>query len=176
MRKIYSVFLLFIVVFFSLAQLVRAQKTVSTPSPLPQTVDSYELFWPLVAGKTIGEPFYFLKVIKENVRGMLIFGKEQKADYDLFLATKRILEVEKLLNDNKTDSALKTLDAFLNKLKSGKQVWAEAKQEGSIASPADSNVQKQATNINLFLKGLSPKYTGEVKSKIDQGISELDQF
>lgn len=71
-------------------------------------VNSFELFWPLVAGKTITDPLYKLKLFKENLRGALIFGSLQKTDYLIFLAVKRSLELEKLLQENNLPAAQKT--------------------------------------------------------------------
>lgn len=73
-------------------------------------VNSFELFWPLVAGKTISDPLYKLKLFKENLRGAFIFGNLQKTDYLVFLAVKRSLELEKLLGENDLPAAQKTAD------------------------------------------------------------------
>lgn len=75
-----------------------------------QVVNSFELFWPLVAGKTEDTSFYFLKLIKEQVRGWFISGDSKKADYEVLLGTKRILETEALVKSNKIGSVLKTLE------------------------------------------------------------------
>ena len=73
-----------------------------------QAVDSYELFWPTVAGVTMDDPKYILKTLKENVRGFFIFGKAQKVDYLITLAIKRTVEAEKLTKLDKKDLAQKT--------------------------------------------------------------------
>lgn len=78
------------------------------------SVNSYELFYPMVAGKTVADGFvYKLKILKENIRGSLIFGAPQKSDYRVFLASKRLLESEKLLSEKKDDLALVTLDKVI---------------------------------------------------------------
>lgn len=82
-----------------------------------KAVDSYELFWPMVAGKTVADGFvYKLKILKENARGSLIFGATQKADYNVFLASKRLLEAEKLLLEKRDDLTLITLDKVIKHL------------------------------------------------------------
>src|SRR3989344_7375004 len=93
----------------SLGQKILAG-VVAQEKVVPAEVNSFVLFWPVSAGKTMGESLYGLKTFKEKVRGLLIFGKVQKVDYSLFLATKRVVEAEKLLNDGKDDLAVKTLD------------------------------------------------------------------
>lgn len=77
---------------------------------LADAVDSYELFWPTVAGVTMAEPSYFFKTLKEDLRGLLIFGKAQKVDYLISLAIKRTVEAEKLIKLDKKDLAQKTFD------------------------------------------------------------------
>jgi len=72
-------------------------KPTPTASPVPAPVNSFELFWPMVAGKTMQSKVYFLKTLKEDVRGFFIFGSAQKADYDIFLGIKRMLEAEALM-------------------------------------------------------------------------------
>lgn len=83
---------------------------------------SYEMFYPMVAGKTAADGFiYKLKILKENIRGSLIFGASQKAEYNIFLASKRLLESEKLLSEQKNDLALATLDKVIVHLTSAKK-------------------------------------------------------
>lgn len=74
------------------------------------TFNSFEAFWPLTAGKTLGDSMYFLKTLKEDLRGILIFGKPEKGEYLVFRSTKRILEAESLISNKKDDLALKTVE------------------------------------------------------------------
>ncbi len=64
-------------------------------------VDTFDLFWPVSAGKVMGDKLYFLKSFKEKVRELFIFGNYQKADFNILLAEKRFAESEKLLLENK---------------------------------------------------------------------------
>lgn len=82
-----------------LVSFVYAQEEAS-PSPVA-VVNSFELFWPISAGKVAGESMYSLKILKENVRGMFIFNAGKKVDYLITLAQKRTVEVEKLYLDKK---------------------------------------------------------------------------
>lgn len=92
----------FAVLFFSHGYQVLAQ-------------NSYELFWPIVAGRTSGDSLYPLKLLKENIRAVLIFSDIKKAEYSLFLSEKRLVEFENLVKVKKDGgNAIKTLDA-LNK-------------------------------------------------------------
>lgn len=149
----------------------------STPkaSPAPE-VNSFELFWPLSPGKVKGDSLYPLKELKEKFRGMFIFGAPEKVDYELLLATKRAIEAEKLLKDGKTDLAIQTLDVFLAKLDISISKWDEAKMSGNTPVTTKDNVRKQLNNLEVFLKYLSSKNTGEVKSKVDQGLEKVKKL
>lgn len=108
-----SLFLVFGI--FSLVTLpteVRAQSKRGTsktpvvtpspsPSPSPDPVDSYDLFWPISAGRVMGDPLYFLKSLKESLRELLVFGDYKKAEYNITLAEKRLLESEYLFKVKK---------------------------------------------------------------------------
>ena len=88
----------FLFFFFALALIFPSLVEAVSPSPNPTAgpVDTFTLFWPIVAGKTADDPIYFLKTFKESVREFLIFSKYRKADYNIRLAEKRLVEAEKL--------------------------------------------------------------------------------
>lgn len=130
-----------------------------------KAVDSYELFWPMVAGKTMSDGFvYKLKILKEDVRGYLIFGPAPKADYRVFLGVKRLLEAEKLLReDNKKLLSLVTLDKSISEFEGAR-----------IAYTLDSknrleNVVSLATNM-----GKQYSFDLEIKSKLEQIVSKVN--
>ncbi len=111
-----------------------------------KAVDSYELFWPMVAGKLPGESMYSLKLLKENLRGALIFGTVQKSEYKIFIAAKRILEAEKLLSLAKNDLALKSLNTCLG--------YLQKVDKNGISTDAQSRLK----NIKDLAKYLDAKY------------------
>ena len=71
-----------------------------SPRPTPAPVDTYALFFPITHGKVIGDSLYSLKLLKERLRGMLIFGDFNKAMYNITLSEKRLVETEYLLTTN----------------------------------------------------------------------------
>src|SRR5258708_13093295 len=95
--------------------LAATAKPSPTSTPVP-VVDSFALFWPMAAGKTMQSKVYFLKLWKEDIRGFFIFGSAQKADYDIFLGIKRMLEAEALIKGNVPDLPNKTFDSPNNNL------------------------------------------------------------
>ena len=141
-----------------------------------QEINSFELFWPLSAGKTLESNVYWLKQAKENLRGALIFGPAPKTNYDVFLATKRLLEAEKLLKENKDDLANRTLDLGLQRL-----VEAKAKAETSIANkesfgksgPTTVDRLTKMEALGLYLQSQYPKSQAKLQEFIDADVSLL---
>lgn len=138
-----------------------------SPSPVP-AVSSFELFWPVVPGRTMGDSLYSLKVLKENIRGILIFGKPQKAEYEIFLATKRVAETEKLLAEGKGDLAKRTLEKMSAHLSSASSNVAAS--GGQRADNVDA-VNKKLDSLEIFLAWLASKNEGAK----DQLLSVLDE-
>src|SRR5258706_11685992 len=100
MYKKFLVLFSSLLLLFAFSTSVFAKTTVLKPTPTPTpvpVVNSFELFWPMSSGKTLQSKVYFLKTLKEEVRGFFIFGSAQKADYKIFLSIKRMLEAEALM-------------------------------------------------------------------------------
>ena len=115
-KKVLLSIVVFVTLFFSQGYQVLAQ-------------DSYELFWPIVAGKVQGDSLYPLKIFKEQIRGFLIFSGTRKAEYFSFLSTKRLVEFEKLVLVKKDyDNAARTLKAYEENLKKGANMETFKKQ------------------------------------------------
>lgn len=137
--------------FFSavLANHISAQE--ASPEP-----NSYELFWPLVAGKTIGDSWYSVKIFGEKVRGAIIFGAAAKANYEVLLATKRTLEAEKLVQEGKFAGVNTTLRAAVSELQSASKHIDAAKLAGISLNAQE--MSDRLTNLVPFAKWLSGKY------------------
>jgi len=130
-----------------------------SPSPTPTTaMSSFELFWPLVAGKTRTDSFYWLKRVKESVQGLFLFAKPQQAQYQVLLATKRVLEAEKLFNENKNVDADKTLGVAQEEI-SKAQASVESYLTLGASLPADisTEIKNKLRNLDEFLTWFSSK-------------------
>lgn len=96
---------------------------------LPMTVkaadsdkSSYELFYPIVAGKIPGDQWYSLKMLREKMVSFFLFNPEKKAEYHTSLSKKRLVEAEKLIVVNKNyllgiDTLKKSADELEQALK-----------------------------------------------------------
>ena len=83
---------------------------------------SYELFYPIVAGKVPGDKWYGLKMLREKVVLFFLFNSEKKVEYHTSLSKKRLVEAEKLIIVNKNyklgvDTLKKSIDELEEALK-----------------------------------------------------------
>ena len=124
------------------------------------------IFWPLSAGKTIDDKLFILKELKENLKGMIVFGSMQKAEYRINLGTKRLLEVDKLLQEKKVEASLKTLD------NANKQFDAAL---GNIEKTKKNNMQEKIKlsiidrlqKVRQYGKILQNKGNDDIKQKLE---------
>lgn len=151
--------------------LAQSSTQPATPSAeATVSADPYVLFWPVVAGRTLGDRFYFLKTTKEKLAGMFTFRASKKAEYEIFLATKRLLEAEKLTKEEKKDNALKTVNAAKAHLEKAKAKLNSSKD----SKVANSEAVKKLSNINVFLPQLKEISDQDVDTILDQ-IATLAQ-
>lgn len=154
---------------------VKAAKvTVVTPKPSPTpvpVVDSFDLFWPMVAGKTMQSKIYFLKSLKEKIRGFFIFGSAQKASYNLFLGIKRMLEAEALIKGNVPDLANKTLESAAGDIDKAKSNIDNAENSGNIDQSTKDEINTRINNLKKFINSLintAPDYKDKLQSILDK--------
>ncbi|KKR88185.1 MAG: hypothetical protein UU32_C0001G0021 [Candidatus Woesebacteria bacterium GW2011_GWB1_41_10] len=141
---------------------------------LAQEVNSFELFWPISAGRTLGDSVYFLKSFKEILRGILIFGKPQKADYSIFLTVKRAVETEKLITEGKNELAVKTLGKMSKQLDIANESISNS--EG-MAQEVTNRINTRLDNLEVFLAWLVTKsepVKGDLQSLLEQ-VKGLNQ-
>lgn len=122
------------------------------PAPFvaPSEPDRFTLFWPLTAGKTKADSLYFLKRLKEDLRGFFIFGKPQKAEYNVFLGTKRVLEADSLIQIGKTDLASQSLDDALKNFDNAKR-FMDQSQDDSTRTKLVGGMKSKLGSINILL-------------------------
>lgn len=173
-----------LVMIFSFAgfSYAKTSKIIATskPTPIPTAtvapnVNSFELFWPMSAGKTIQSKVYFLKLLKEKVRGFFIFGSAQKADYDLYLGIKRMLEVEALMKANVPDLANKTLDTAVDEFNKANSAVTDAENSSDIDQTTKNEINMRLTNLKMFVNSLinqNPNY----KNKLQEILGKLNSI
>lgn len=169
--------LLFFVGFIFLSVFIStpafAQEKDSTISAKLKSGGSYELFWPLTSGRTIEDNLYFLKLWKESIGGLLIFNSGKKADYEVTLATKRVLEAEKLLKEGKEELAAKTLNNALAQLTLARGKFSKATKAGNEFQIIRENLQNQLSNLEGFIPNISQGNTKSSGEKIQAVVKEF---
>ncbi len=154
------------------APVVKAAETVKpTPSPVPTPVNSFELFWPMVAGKTVQSKLYFLKTLKEKIRGFFIFGSAQKADYDIFIGIKRMLEAEVLMKAQLTDLANRTLDSASSDFDKANNSLTNAKNSSDVDQDTKNEINIRVSNLKKFVITLekdNPSFKDKLQSVMDK--------
>ena len=140
-------------------------------------VNSFELFWPMVAGKTTGDPLYFLKSLKEKIRGLFIFGAPQKADYAVFLATKRVIEAEKLIKEGEKGLANKSLELAVRQLDKASEKVERAQDKGISFQEEVENMSNHLSNLEIFIPWLILKSEGdkEALTRVLDKVESLNQ-
>lgn len=173
LKKLIS-FVLVVVVFLVFSSSLILAKETPAPTPVAE-ISSFELFWPVVAGKTMSDSFYFVKSLKEGLREKLIFGSAQKADYSVFLATKRIVEAEKLILEGKSDLAGKTLIQAIKQLDKATINVNQALAKGISFQDQAISMSNRLSNLEAFIPGLITKANNNKESltKILEKVTSL---
>lgn len=148
-------------------------KVTPTATPTPTPVDSFSLFWPMSAGKTMQSKIYFLKTLKEQIRGFFIFGSAQKASYEVFLGTKRMLEAEFLMKGNVPDIANKTLDSASSDFDKANSALTSAKNSGDIDQTIKDEINTRVSNLKKFTSSLMIQYPN-YKDKLQDILNKLN--
>lgn len=180
--KIAKLIILVVVVVFPLFILCRNVIAVSTdPRSKPTKVDSFELFWPIVAGKVQGDSMYSLKIFKENVRGYLILSSLKKVEYLTFISSKRLVEFEELALSRKNfENATKTLEVYKSTQKKIFSYLDKARSEGvvvvSTQSIIEDTLNRQLTLLNYILLSVDNSQKTAVEGTISFINSELEKF
>ena len=136
-----------------------------------EEVDSFKLFWPIVAGKTRGERFYSLKKLKETLRGWFIFGDAKDAEYELFLATKRVVEAEKLIKDGESEDAKETLEDAIENVEEAADEWEDVDNKDTTVKHEMNN---KLSNLETFLPYLAEQSSdAKVKEMVNSLLDDV---
>lgn len=150
-------------------------------SPKPIRVDSFELFWPIVAGKVEGDSMYRLKIFKENIRRYLILSSLKKAEYLTFISSKRLVEFEELALFRKNfENATKTLGVYMSTHKKIFSYLDKAKSDGVVITNTQSIIEdtlnRQLSLLNYILLSVDNSQKTGVEDAISFINSELEKF
>jgi len=175
-KKILHLVLAVLVVFLVWVSPVLA-KTIDQGSYATSSasLSAFELFWPISPGKTLDESMYFLKDLKEKIRGALIFGTPQKAEYAVLLATKRVLEAEKLIERGKNDLANQTLDLAQAQFEMAKKNLEIAKNKKEPLKESGGVIYTRLQNLEKYLTYLMTKQESN-KDKLQAVLTQVQDL
>lgn len=173
--KLLSAIAMFLIFLFTFTASSLAQETKTTTSSAQ--INTFELFWPITAGKTIDDKFYFLKDFKEKLRGALIFGDTEKANYAILLATKRVLEADKLISENKDFT--KTLKLAEERVKEAQKLTENVRNKNQPLGQAGVEMNARLSNLEKFLmfrKEEKKDFEKEFRNLLDLVISTKEKL
>lgn len=173
-RAIKTIFLAFLFLTLLVSPLYAV--TAKPPSANPEPVkDSYTLFYPVVAGKVEGESLYFLKRVRDKITEILAFSDERKSTVTLALATKKLLEAEKLLKEEKYEYANKAFNLFSDYLDSSYQHAVKA-QEGDFVVDLFGEISNQTDKYLILLNQLKNKMPEEQKNRLLEILKKTEEI
>lgn len=131
-----------------------------------------------------GDTLYPVKILSEDAVVAMVFSPEQKAEFRLNLAQKRIEEIGKVLEEAKEkgngrsaaalQKALNNFDAQVQKIL---DKTAEIKEKGNLAKAGEITANLE-TNLGIYkkiLKDKEEKSEGSVKNKLGEAGSLVEK-
>lgn len=178
MKKILVSFVLLLTVFSG--SNVLAQEG----SPAPEATasgaaefNSFTEFWPISAGKVMGEPLFFLKTLKESLREVFYFSNYRKVDYNITLSEKRLVETENLYLEKKDwENGAKSLAASQQKREKAVSILMQVKGAGRNTTDLENRFFDSLIKQRLLLQKIEMSVPETAKEQVRASISALDQL
>jgi len=168
MKKLLIAIILFL---FTTVTPIFAQE--ESPTPTSTSSNSYELFYPIVAGKVSGDSLYPLKLAREWIVNKLIFDSLRKADYHLILSKKRLVETEELIVNRKdVTNAEKSVKRFVEEYKKALEITQDREKKGQKVDDLYNTLYSDGNKELNFFKDLIAK--SEIKESLQPYVSELE--
>ena len=132
-----------------------------------------------------GDVLYPIKIVSEDARVAMVFSPEQKAEFRLDLAQKRIEEIGKVLEKAKekgdgrsAETLQKALDNFDSQIQKILDKTAEIKEKGNLTK-AGEIIANLEINLGIYKKILKDKEekesVSEIKNKLDEAGSLVEK-
>lgn len=148
----------------------------ASPTAAPAEFNSFEEFWPVVAGRVEGDSLYFVKMLKERVREKLLLTSFKKADYNIGLSVKRTVEAEALIRSGKIDNARKTLEKAHEKRVKALSYITKAKEEGEKVDDLKYTLKATLEKELALLTSLAQKESGDAKALIEDSVAKVSSM
>ncbi len=148
----------------------------STPTAAPAEFNSFEEFWPVVAGRVEGDSLYFVKMMKESLREKLLLTSFKKADYNIGLSVKRTVEAETLIRSGKIDNARKTLEKAHEKRVKALSYITKASDEGEKVDDLKATLKATLEKELALLSSLAQKESGDARALVEDSVAKVSSM
>lgn len=158
---------------------VIAKTTPAVPTPTPTknseynfpSMTTYEMFWPLTAGKVPGDKFYNFKIWRDKLMGALMISPPKKSEYDKSLANKRLLEAERLVEIDRKGFFQDTLKQYWENLEKGFNLLISSQPSQQIEWLKEE-YRKDLVKHLVVLERLKQRGDQEITIAVDQMIGK----
>ena len=122
----------------------------------------------------MGNSLYGLKSFKESLRGFFIFGELKKANYNIELSNKRVVEAEKLYLENKdSTNGKKSLESAKERRDEARKLITEAQQKKRSIGVTVDRFKDSLNRQELLLNQMWEKVTDEGRKSIEESIENI---
>ena len=111
-------------------------------------------------------PFYFLKTWFEGIQKFITLNPTSKAELQLKLANKRLIEAQKLAEKGKTELAQKLLDKFRERIEKATKKTEKAKDKGKNVDELVAKLQANSLRQQEVLLKVYEKVPTEARDSI----------
>lgn len=139
------------------------------------SMTTYELFWPIVAGKVPGDKFYSLKLWRDKLASFFFFDRVKKSEYLKQLANKRLVEAEKLIEIKRYSLVSQTLEESNKNLEEGLSLLFSAEETPQTFWLKDE-YRKDLKKHFIVLERMKEKVEESQKSTIEDFVKKLDSL
>lgn len=143
------------------------------PSASPEKVDVYAVFWPVVPGTTVADSMFWFKQLKEGLGGIFKFSTISKAEYQIGISEKRLVEANKLITNKDYPNALKSINLNSDARQRALELKKKAVEEKANTLELTNKLVKSLENQEKALAYLSTQLPEDQKSKFDLLLKEL---
>lgn len=137
-----------------------------------ETMTTYEMFWPLTAGKIPGDKFYNIKIWRDKSMGILILSHLKKSEYWKNLANKRLVEAEKLVELRRFTYLQSTLESSRKDMEMGLELLSKATQDWDY-NWLTEEFRKDSTKHLIVLERMKEKAEKEEKEIFEKAIRDI---
>lgn len=136
---------------------------------------TYEMFWPIVAGKVPGDRFYNLKLWRDKLVSYLFFSQVKKSEYFKQLANKRLVEAERLLELQRYSFFPETIADSSRNLKEGVILLSSAEETPQMAWLKGEYVKDLQKHL-VVLQRMKEKVKEDQKQVIEETIETIENL